>query len=231
VGALGLGRVEGERRDPRIAWRLAWWVLLVAVLAAANYAPRLAGDNPPKDALYQWSYVAGGALQYAVMFGLMLAIAHGMPELFALRRPRNWKTALGGAVVVLVAVYILTAVLGPILHPGREQGLTPEHWDSSRAVPFFANAALVCLVAPFVEETMFRGVGFGLIRSLFGDEPAIAGSAVLFGLAHGLVESLPFIVALGVGLAWLRERQDSTIPGMFLHASFNAIALTASLLL
>jgi len=229
VGALGLGRVE-PKRDPRVARKLAWWLLLVTVLAAANYGPRIAGDKPPKDALYQWQYVIGGAAQYAVMLGLVLLIARGMPELFALRRPRNWRTALGGAAVVLVAVYILTAVLGPVLHPGREQGLTPEHWDSSRAVPFFANAALVCIVAPFVEETMFRGVGFGLIQRLFGDEPAIVGSAVLFGLAHGLVESLPFVVALGIGLAWLRERQDSTIPGMFLHGVFNAIALAASLL-
>jgi len=223
---VGLGRVE----DARVARKLAWWVLLVGVLAVANYGPRLAGDKPPKDALYQWTYAIGGLAQYVVMFGLLLLIARGMPQLFALRRPQSWPSALGLAFVILVIVYILTAVLAPILHPGREQGLTPTTWDSSRAVPFFANAVLVCVVAPFVEETTFRGVGYGLIRLRFGDEPAIVGSAVLFGLAHGLVESLPFIVALGIGLAWLRERQGSTLPGMLLHGTFNAIALAASLL-
>ena len=55
-------------------------------------------------------------------------------------------------------------------------------------------------------------------------------SAVLFGLAHGLVEALPLLVAFAIGLAWLRERQGSTIPGMFLHATFNAVALAASIL-
>ena len=120
-------------------------------------------------------------------------------------------------------------MLGPLLHPGREQGLTPDKWDSSRAVPFFANAFVICVIAPFVEELTFRGVGFTLLRARVGVEPAIVGSALLFGLAHGLVEALPLLVAFGIGLAWLRERQDSTIPGMILHGTFNAIALAAAL--
>ena len=49
---------------------------------------------------------------------------------------------------------------------------------------------------------------------------------MLFGLAHGLVEALPILVALGVGLAYLRARTDSLYPGFVVHALFNAIALT-----
>jgi membrane protease YdiL (CAAX protease family) len=77
---------------------------------------------------------------------------------------------------------------------------------------------------------MFRGVGFSLVAARFGAEPAIVGTGVLFGLYHGLVLGLPILIAFGIGLAWLRDRQNSTIPGMVLHAAFNAIALTVSLL-
>jgi len=210
--------------------KLVGWLALVTALAAGNYAARFEGGNPPKDVLYHWDNVVGGAIQFLVILGIALYIARGAPELLALRRPRSWAGALGSALVVLVGVYVLSAILGPILHPGREQGLTPDHWDSSRAAPFFANAALICVVAPFVEEITFRGAGFGLLAARFGTEPAIVGSAVLFGLAHGLVEALPLLVAFGIGLAWLRERQGSTIPGMILHGTFNAIALAASLL-
>jgi membrane protease YdiL (CAAX protease family) len=211
--------------------KLAGWLALVAALAIGNYAARFEGGNPPKNVLYHWDNVVGGTIQFLVILGIALYIARGAPELLALRRPRSWAGALGSALVVLVGVYVLSAVLGPILHPGREQGLTPDHWDSSRAAPFFANAILICVIAPFVEEITFRGVGFGLLKARFGVEPAIVGSAVLFGLAHGLVEALPLLVAFGIGLAWLRERQGSTIPGMILHGTFNAIALAASLLL
>jgi len=204
--------------------------VLVSALAVANYAARFEAGKPPKDSLYQWDNAIGGAIQFLVILGLALAIARGMPELLALRRPRSWWSAARGATAVLVLVYVLSAILGPILHPGREQGLTPDTWDSARAGAFFANAAMICVLAPFVEELTFRGVGFGLLAARFGTEPAIVGSALFFGLAHGLVEALPLLVAFGIGLAWLRERQGSTIPGMILHGTFNAVALAASLL-
>jgi uncharacterized protein len=228
---VGLGRIEDARERPRMARKLAGWLVLVTALAFGNYAARFEGGNPPKDVLYHWDNVVGGTIQFLVILGIALYIARGAPKLLALRRPRSWTGALGSALVVLVGVYVLAAILGPVLHPGREQGLTPDHWDSSRATPFFANAALICVLAPFVEEITFRGVGFGLLAARFGVEPAIVGSAVLFGLAHGLVEALPLLVAFGIGLAWLREQQGSTIPGMILHGTFNAIALAASLLL
>jgi membrane protease YdiL (CAAX protease family) len=228
---VGLGRIENAREQPRLTRKLAGWLALVGALAAGNYAARFEAGNPPKDVLYHWDNVVGGTIQFLVILGIALYIARGAPELLALRRPRSWTGALGMALAVLVGVYVLSALLGPILHPGREQGLTPDHWDSSRAAPFFANAVLICVLAPFVEEITFRGVGFGLLKARFGVEPAIVGSAVVFGLAHGLVEALPLLVAFGIGLAWLRERQGSTIPGMILHGTFNAIALAASLLL
>jgi membrane protease YdiL (CAAX protease family) len=230
VGALGLGRIEDTAERSRITRKLVWWLILVAALALGNYAVRFSGGKAPKDVLYHWDNAVGGAVQFLVILGLALAIARDRPGLLALRRPRSWRGAAGGAFAILIGVYVLSAILGPILHPGREQGLTPDHWDSARAAPFVANAIIVCVLAPFVEECTFRGVGYGLLAERFGAEPALVGSALCFGLAHGLVEALPLLVAFGIGLAWLRERQNSTIPGMILHGTFNAVALAASIL-
>jgi membrane protease YdiL (CAAX protease family) len=226
MGALGLGRVKQAAQFDR---RLRVWLGFVLAIAALNYSARFSGGPPPKDVLYRWENAIGGAIEFGVFLGIVLLIARGAPELLALRRPRSWRGALRGALGVLFGVYALSAILGPLLHPGREQGLTPDKWDSSRAAPFFANALVVCVAAPLVEELTFRGVGYSLLRARFGVRPAILVSALLFGLAHGLVEALPLLVAFGVGLAWLRERQSSTIPGMILHGTFNAIALAASL--
>jgi membrane protease YdiL (CAAX protease family) len=216
---------EATRSDRR----LGAWLAFVLAIAALNYSARLSGGRPAKDVLYTWDNAIGGLVEFGVFLGIVLLIARGAPELLALRRPRSWLGALGGGLIVLVGIYILSAILAPLLHPGREQGLTPDKWDSSRAVPFFVNAFVICVVAPFVEELTFRGLGYSLLRGRFGVEPAIVGSSLLFGLAHGLVEALPLLVAFGIGLAWLRERQDSTIPGMILHGTFNAIALAAAL--
>jgi hypothetical protein len=124
-------------------------------------------------------------------------------------------------------VYVLGLALSPFLNPGEEQGLTPDHWDSSRAAPFFVNAFVVVLVAPFVEEVTFRGLGYSLLAQ-FGIAVAIFGTAIAFALGHGLLEGLPVLFAFGAGLAYIRYRQDSVVPGIVLHGLFNAIALAFS---
>jgi uncharacterized protein len=165
-----------------------------------------------------------------VILGVVFLIARGDTSLLALRRPRSWTRSFGMALTVLVGIYVLAAIASPFLHPGREQGLTPDKWDSSRAGAFFANAAVICIVAPLTEELTFRGLGFSLVRR-FGDDWAVWGTALAFGLAHGLVDALPLLVAFGAALAWIRLRQESVVPGMFVHGAFNALALAAALLI
>src|SRR5439155_24982539 len=114
----------------------------------------------------------------------------------------------------------------PIENPGKEQGLTPEHWEPAHAGAFAANLVLFAVVAPVVEELTFRGVGQSLLGFL-GRWPSIVLVGVAFGLAHGLVEALLVLVPFGVALAWLRDRTNSVVPGMFVHALFNGAALIA----
>ena len=63
------GGVIDTRADPpgRQPGRLVAWSVLVGLLAAASYAGRLAGGEPPDDVLYLWSTFAGALIQYAVM--------------------------------------------------------------------------------------------------------------------------------------------------------------------
>jgi membrane protease YdiL (CAAX protease family) len=207
-----------------VSGRTAGWGALVGVLATLNYADRFASGKPPKDVLYQWSTAVGSAVLFAAILGVVLALANARSDVLALRRPASWKGAVGQMIVVLLGIYLLTAALSPLLHPGREQGLTPDQWEPSRAAPFLANAFVVCVVAPVTEELTFRGLGFTLLRR-FGAWTAVFLTAIAFGLAHGLIDALPILVAFGIGLAWIRLRQESVVPGILLHGTFNALAL------
>ena len=230
VVAAGQSRAEAgaTRPDPRVTTgRLAGWIALVGLLAALNYVGRFSGETTPDDVLYQYSTAASALVLFAVMIGVVFALARPDLELLALRRPRSWGRAAGQMFGVLIMVYVIGLALSPFLDPGEEQGLTPDRWDSSRAAPFFVNAFVVVVVAPFVEELTFRGLGYSLLAQL-GAAIAIAGTAIGFALGHGLLEGLPVLFAFGAGLAYIRFRQDSVIPGMLLHGIFNAIALSVS---
>jgi len=216
---VGLGRIDRGR--------LAAWSALVTVWIALDWYGRLT-TSTPKDSAYSWSIAVGSVFQFAIVLGLIALIARGAWSRLALRRPRSVRSAFSGAFLVLVVVNLLEAALSPLLHPGREQGLAPSRWEPAHAGAFavFAFAGVGC--APVAEELLFRGLGFSLLRP-FGRSAAIVGPAVLWSLAHALVEGLPIFIVFGIGLAWLRERQNSTIPGMILHGTFNAAALILSL--
>lgn len=212
--------------------RLAGWTTFVVLFSALNYTSRATEGTPDRNILYKYGTAASGVVQYALILGIMLLVARGLPrrEAFALRRPLSWPRALGLGAAVLAAIYVVSAVLSPLLHPGREQGLTPTGWQPAHAGAFAANFLVVVLVAPVVEELTFRGIGFTLLAR-FGAWPAILLTGLAFGLAHGLVEGLPLLAIFGCLLAWLRTRTDSVYPGMLVHGTFNAIALIAAVTL
>ena len=228
MGTVELGGVEARKDYPYRA-RLTAWLVFVGVLTAVNWAGRLSEGTPDKNSAYQWNVAVGAAVQFVFLLGIIALMARGAWDLLALRRPRSWGRALGAGFLLLVVVDVVNLALDPFLHPGREQGLTPSRWEPQHAGAFALFAFSVVVLAPVTEELAFRGLGFGLLRP-FGLVPPIAGTAILWAFAHGLLEALPVIVLLGIGLAWIRYRQDSTIPGMLIHATFNGLALAASLL-
>jgi membrane protease YdiL (CAAX protease family) len=206
--------------------RLAGWLALVGSLSVLAYAARFSGQKAPHNALYRYDVAVNELVLFAIVLALVLAISIGTDrrKLLALRRPRSWRRALGIALAILVGISVLGSLLDPILHAGREQGLAPHGWKAGKAGPFAANVVAFGLVGPVVEELTFRGLGFGLLRR-FGELAAILLVGLAFGLWHGLVEALPVLTALGVGLAYLRARTDSVYPPIALHVAFNALAL------
>jgi CAAX protease family protein len=213
-----------RRDDDR---RLALWLLLVGLLIAVDYGARFTSGKPEPDVLYKWSTAIGALVQDAVILFAVLAIAGFSTRLLALRAPQIRWTLARTIVAALVAIYAFEVLYSHLVNVGNEQGLTPDHWEPAHAAAYIANAIVICTWVPFVEELTYRGLGFSLLVR-FGTWPAIIAVGVLFGLAHGLVESFPVLAAFGCALAWIRARTDSVYPGMVLHSLFNLVALIAA---
>lgn len=208
--------------------RLAGWLWFVTVFAALAYAGRFAGGGDViEEPLYEWATAVLGVVQFAIVLGIVfwIAIRASKRELLGLRRPTSWPAAVGYSVLIYVVMLAVSFGISRFLDPSEEQGLVPETWPPPSFAAFAANAFVVVVVAPIVEELTFRGLGFSLLAR-FGTRVAVGGTALAFALAHGLVEAFPQIFLLGIGLAVLRARLLSVYPCILLHASFNALALT-----
>ena len=84
-----------------------------------------------------------------------------------------------------------------------------------------ATALLGCVIAPVVEEMLFRGV---ILRGFLRRYPrsyAIWGSAALFGLAHLNIYQFVAALFLGALSGWLYARARSLVPCIALHSAYN----------
>jgi membrane protease YdiL (CAAX protease family) len=69
---------------------------------------------------------------------------------------------------------------------------------------------------------------FGWLRIHVAAWPTVVVTATLWTLMHaGLLVGLPYVLALGLGLGWLREWSGSVVPGLAFRAAYNIILYVA----
>jgi membrane protease YdiL (CAAX protease family) len=88
-----------------------------------------------------------------------------------------------------------------------------------------AGASIVIL-APIVEEIVFRGLLYASARAVMGPAAAAVLSSAAFGLYHHEVGvGLLSKVWIGLVLAWLFERSQNLGPPIVGHAMWNLYCL------
>jgi membrane protease YdiL (CAAX protease family) len=143
-------------------------------------------------------------------------------------RPTSRQVAAGALLGVLSVVLVaLVVVVGRGL-TGWHDPVYPD-WVVFRSLVEVPLPALVgtVVVAPLLEEIMFRSILYrGLLASL-ALPLAAALSAVIFSGAHyledgGLARAVATFL-ISIAIIWLYHRTRSLWPGMALHATFNAL--------
>ncbi|MGA4237343.1 lysostaphin resistance A-like protein [Ralstonia nicotianae] len=170
-------------------------------------------------------YSIGRVLAHGLVFTVLLHHAKGTYRALVHENPSSWQATLAvfaGPVLLLTPGLLL---LGSLLQMLVLQ-LFPMSSSMSDGWHKFLTGglgaiALICLIAPVVEEMLFRGV---ILRSFLRQYPAgvaIVHSAAVFGLAHLNVYQFMLAFLLGLLLGKLYERTRSLLPGMLVHGFYN----------
>jgi membrane protease YdiL (CAAX protease family) len=201
------------------------WSALAALFVLGGFVSQSTDSTDISTALYDYSFGLGTVVIYAVLIGLTLLIglAYERTADSIGLRAFEWRW-VGIAVGLIILVLILASALEPVLHGGRDQGLSPEKWEPDRAGAFALNAVVVSTIVPFTEELFFRGLG---VRALafFGGIAAVVITGAVFGLSHGILGALPPLILFGIGLGWVRLRADSIWPGVIAHGFYNGVGM------
>jgi membrane protease YdiL (CAAX protease family) len=183
-------------------------------------------------------------LALASLLGLWLGLA-GAPVLAARRkgsgsvvadfavRARRSDVPLGivagvaSQLVLVPLLYLPLRYLAPDFYDRVGEG-SEDILDTASQGGRIALFLLLVVGAPVVEELFFRGLlQSALLRRLRRPAPAVAASAVVFGLVHYDVAALLGLVAFGVVLGVLVVRTGRLGPAVVAHAAFNAVTVVS----
>lgn len=141
----------------------------------------------------------------------------------------NIKVGIRQYVITLPFIIIVGFIINLI---SSYYGVSPETQDVVKWVMEEKSRFLLgCLIffgvilAPVMEEILFRGFLQSALRNSFGDRYAVAISAFLFAGVHMDVFAFLQIFILGLLLGYLYEKTQTLAASIFVHITHNSLTL------
>lgn len=199
-------------------------VMLPAILAAALQA---AIDGPVEEGELYTLLTADGTT-YTLISGLATIIVvlafylirrRRLSEALWLRRvdaPVLWTGAALSPVLYLIVTLVLAAL---------PDAWTQSYNDAASGIDTgsFIGVLSVALVAPVVEELIFRGLIMTRLSRVMPGWLAVVLAAAVFGACHGHPVWAGYAFVLGTLYGFVALRAGSILPSILGHLVFNAI--------
>lgn len=171
----------------------------------------------------------GGVFSLAsvlILAALMLTGADLLRWVAGRRHKRAKPTAMRCILGLIVGVALFAALL--LASSGSNTSRHTLLWGLTSTANILNKMLYILslvVIAPFAEESLFRGAFEEILGVTFNPLIAIFVSALAFSVAHGARSMLLFYFAAGVLFSILSYKSRSLLPAMLAHATFNALTL------
>ncbi|MFT4559873.1 MAG: membrane protease YdiL (CAAX protease family) [Planctomycetaceae bacterium] len=159
-----------------------------------------------------------------ISFATLMAVRDGNTETLGLRLTpiQGWRPWLGWSFRIGIAVTFLIVASFAVWHSfGNELPIyttSPTHLARQ-----FINA---CLLAPVLEETVYRFFVFVAFAPLIGCRYTVVISGLIFGMLHVLYGNpSPENLCGGFFLAWAFYKSESIVVPFMLHSVGNGLVV------
>lgn len=125
--------------------------------------------------------------------------------------------------------FIAQIVMDWLNYAPEVQDVTRIISDSSSITTRIYFALLAVIVAPVVEEMLFRGILLPAITRVTGVRPAVFIVSVLFAMVHGHLPSAVPLFMLSVALCLAYIYRGSLITSVAMHSFFNSLTIAVIL--
>lgn len=134
---------------------------------------------------------------------------------------------IGWSILGVFMAYIAQAVAVTIetnifnITPGSEN--TQDIMAVTRAIPLFA--IIPAVIAPILEEIIFRKIIFGSLYKRTNFIIAALISALIFGIIHGEPQHILIYASMGFVFAFLYVKTKNIIVPILVHMTLNTISV------
>jgi membrane protease YdiL (CAAX protease family) len=141
------------------------------------------------------------------------------------RKPSPWVYFFSGCALAIFVAFASSQI------QTNENMPIQELFKSRESALLLMSMAVI--VAPLVEETVFRGYLYPLFAKSFGIGPAIVVTGILFGLMHGSQLGwswgiVGLLIVVGMIFTFARAYTGTVLASFLLHLGYNsAIAITS----
>ncbi len=227
---LWVRRVLRERRaTPSVAAAACCGALIVM----ANFVVGCSLSSPTGVEGFARTFLVPQLLVIAPSMLLMTLVFTRSPrETLLLKRPASWL-AVPAAALLAAALHPTANLLQDLvqrLYPISEE-MMPQLMKiqkSLQGINFWILLLLIAVVPAVCEELAFRGFILSGFRRLGHKRRAILYSALLFGVAHGILQQSLIASLVGMVLGYVAVQSGSILPCMVFHLCHNALLVASS---
>ena len=164
---------------------------------------------------------------------MIKAIKKLFQNLFAIRHAKlgDYLYAFFGAIGIIGLSTLVIEVSDRLYSvPEMPDELQPffEIMTGPASPAFYFMLVSICLIAPIIEELMFRGVIWRVLERFIPNKSWILIMvSILFALAHTDFWHMVGVFPVGLYVGWLRLRSNSIFPSMLAHITNNSLVCLA----
>jgi membrane protease YdiL (CAAX protease family) len=233
--------------DLQITWSWAHFVIfiffgfisliLIQGIMAVHYAPheRMSRTQLEQYLISKPQFVLGSmVIWYATIFfflyiTLSVLRGHSFWECLGWRKIKSFNSGppkgplfflLAGAGLSLIVAVLSSRLKAP------ENTPVEELFKYRQTALLFV--AMAVLIAPLVEETLFRGYLYPMFARSFGVWPGIILTGVLFGFMHGAQlgwtwSLVSVLIMVGIIFTLVRAKTGSVFASFLMHLGYNSL--------
>ena len=132
------------------------------------------------------------------------------------------KNTLVLFIIANIVIYFVSISSKYLLHEFDEQNIV-QYFKHNKITKLAVLNTVV--IVPIIEEIVFRGLFYKLLRSYFSIVPSMLISSIIFSIVHQNILVSIVLFSLGLILCYSYERNKSIIYPIVIHSLFNLLML------